>query len=130
MKSKSALIKTLWNAEFLRFVLVGITATAIHYGIYLLLNRVIPANPAYAIGYAISFICNFFLSSHFTFKKKATLTKGLGFGLSHLVNFLLHMGLLNLFLFLGVRESLAPIPVYCICVPVNFLLVRFVFNRL
>ena len=130
MKIKPDLFKTVLTTEFLRFVIVGFTATAIHYGIYLLLNRVIPANPAYAIGYAISFVCNFFLSSRFTFKKKATVMKGVGFGLSHLVNFLLHMLLLNLFLYLGIRESLAPIPVYCICVPVNFLLVRLVFNRL
>ena len=118
------------TSEFIRFVIVGLLATAIHYGVYLLLDRVIPANPAYAAGYVISFFCNFILSSRFTFRKKASVKKGLGFGLSHLVNFLLHMLLLNLFLHLGVRESLAPIPVYCICVPVNFLLVRFVFNKL
>ena len=35
-----------------------------------------------------------------------------------------------IFLFLGLSEAWAPIPVYCICIPVNFLLVRFVFNRL
>ena len=123
-------LKPFLSTEFIRFVIVGIIATGIHYGVYLLLNRFIPANPAYAAGYMISFIGNFFLSSLFTFKKKASFKKGIGFGISHLVNFVLHMLLLNLFLYLGVRESLAPIPVYCICVPVNFLLVRFVFNRL
>lgn len=130
MNEKTAYLKTVLSSSFIRFVIVGILATGIHYGIYLLLNQVIPANPAYAAGYVISFICNFFLTSRFTFKKKASVKKGLGFALSHLVNFLLHMLLLNVFLRLGVRESLAPIPVYCICVPVNFLLVRFVFNRL
>ena len=120
MKTGSTYLKTIISSEFFRFVIVGVIATAIHYGVYLLLNQVIPANPAYAAGYIISFLCNFFLSSRFTFRKKA----------SHLVNFLLHMLLLTLFLHLGIRESLAPIPVYCICVPVNFLLVRFVFNRL
>ena len=116
--------------EFFRFVLVGLLATAIHYGVYRLLDLIIPPNPAYAAGYIISFFCNFFLTARFTFKKKATVKKGLGFGLSHLVNFTLHMLLLNLFLFLGLSEAWAPIPVYCICIPVNFLLVRFVFNRL
>ncbi len=130
MKTGSTYLKTIISSEFFRFVIVGVIATAIHYGVYLLLNRVIPANPAYAAGYIISFLCNFFLSSRFTFRKKASVKKGVGFGVSHLVNFLLHMLLLNLFLHLGIRESLAPIPVYCICVPVNFLLVRFVFNRL
>ena len=130
MKDKATLLKTFFSPEFIRFVIVGIIATAIHYGVYLLLDRLIPANPAYATGYIISFLCNFYLSSRFTFKKKASVKKGLGFGFSHLVNFLLHMLLLNVFLRLGIRDSLAPIPVYCICVPVNFLLVRLVFNRL
>ena len=128
------LIKTYRKAskykEFFRFVLVGLFATAIHYGVYRLLDLIIPPNPAYAAGYVISFFCNFFLTARFTFKKKATVKKGLGFGLSHLVNFSLHMLLLNLFLFLGLSEAWAPIPVYCICIPVNFLLVRFVFNKL
>lgn len=121
---------TFISKEFIRFVLVGLIATAIHYGVYRLLDLVIPPNPAYAAGYIFSFFCNFFLTSLFTFKKKATVRKGLGFGLSHLVNFSLHMALLNIFLFLGLSEMWAPIPVYCICIPVNFLLVRFVFNRL
>ena len=125
-----SVVKTAFSTEFVRFVLVGLLATAIHYGIYRLLDLVMPANPAYAIGYILSFFCNFFLTSAFTFKKKATVKKGLGFGLSHGVNFALHMILLNVFLFLGLSEAWAPIPVYCICIPVNFLLVRFVFNRL
>ena len=124
------LFRTFLSAEFLRFVLVGLLATALHYGIYRLLNLVIPANPAYAAGYILSFLINFFLTSAFTFKKKATVRKGFGFGLSHLVNFTLHMVLLNVFLFLGMNEAWAPIPVYCICIPVNFLLVRLVFNKL
>lgn len=121
---------TFTSKEFFRFVIVGLLATAVHYGIYRLLDLIIPANPAYAAGYITSFLFNFFLTSRFTFKKKATVKKGFGFGLSHLVNFTLHMLLLNLFLFLGLSEDWAPIPVYCICIPVNFLLVRFVFNKL
>lgn len=125
-----AYTKALKYKEFFRFVIVGFLATGIHYGVYRLLDLVIPANPAYAAGYVISFFFNFFLTASFTFKKKATVKKGVGFGLSHLVNFTLHMLLLNLFLFLGLSDALAPIPVYCICIPVNFLLVRYVFNKL
>jgi hypothetical protein len=45
------------------------------------------------------------------------------------VNYLLHMLFLNLFLWIGVAEQWAPIPVYCLVVPINFLLVRTVFKR-
>ena len=125
-----ALIKKVISGEFIRFVIVGVIATGIHYGVYFLLNKVLPVNPSYAAGYVISFFCNFYLSSRFTFKRDATVVRGIGFALSHVVNFTLHMVLLNLFIFLGLHKNLAPIPVYAICVPVNYLLVRLVFNRL
>ena len=38
--------------------------------------------------------------------------------------------MLNVFIGIGISERLAPIPVYCIAVPVNFMLVRLVFKRL
>ncbi len=115
--------------EILRFGIVGCVATAIHYLIYWLLNKWINVNIAYTIGYATSFVCNFFLTSYFTFKKKASLKRGLGFGGAHLCNYLLQMLLLNFFILLGVKEDLAPIPVYAIAIPINFLMVRFVFKH-
>jgi putative flippase GtrA len=48
---------------------------------------------------------------------------------AHAVNYLLHMVLLNLFLWLGMSNELAPLPVFAIAIPVNFLLVRFVFKH-
>ena len=116
--------------ELVRFGIVGVTATAIHYGIYWLLMHVINVTVAYSIGYALSFICNFLLSSYFTFRRKASVKKGFGFGMAHGVNYLLHVAFLNLFLWMGVSKSLAPFPVFAIVVTINFLLVRFVFKKL
>lgn len=115
--------------EFIRFVLVGILATALHYGLYFVLQWGIDVNIAYTLGYASSFIANFYLTAYFTFGKKPSWKKAFGFGGAHLVNYLLHMGLLNLFLELGIAKPLAPFPVFAIAIPVNFLLVRFVFKR-
>ena len=122
--------------EVIRFALVGVVATAIHYGIYLLLlwlfdireEKQLYTNIVYSIGYVISWFCNFYLSAHFTFKEKTSVKRGIGFALSHGVNYLLHLIFLNFFLWLGVSEGLAPIPVFCIVIPINFLLVRFVFK--
>lgn len=50
-------------------------------------------------------------------------------GGAHAVNYGLHMVLLNVFLALGLPEVWAPAPVFAIAIPVNFLLVRFVFKR-
>lgn len=112
--------------EVVRFGIVGIIATIIHYVIYLTLNLIIVSWIAYSIGYGVSFLGNFYLSNRFTFKTKPTVKKGVGFGLSHFINYLLQIILLSIFIKLGIPNRYAPIPVFCIAVPVNFLMVRFV----
>ena len=44
-----------------------------------------------------------------------------------LINYLLEIGLLNLFLWIGAGELLAPILVMIIVVPINFLILHFVY---
>lgn len=112
--------------EIIRFGIVGIIATIIHYGIYLALNLIIVSWIAYSIGYGISFLGNFYLSNRFTFKTKPTFKKGIGFGLSHFINYLLQVILLSINRKLGMPDKYAPIPVFCIAVPINFLMVRLV----
>lgn len=115
--------------EALRFALVGAVATALHYGLYLLLLAVMPANAAYTLGYVVSFVVNFYLTAYFTFGTGPSWRKLVGMGGAHAVNYGLHLCLLNAFLALGVTEVWAPLPVFAIAIPVNFLLVRFVFKR-
>lgn len=114
--------------EIVRFALTGVIATAIHYSIYWGLRQWIDFNIAYTVGYIISFVCNFVLTSVFTFKKKANIRRGIGFGGAHLFNYLFQMALLNIFIHFGIDQSLAPIPVYAIAIPINFLLIIFVFK--
>ena len=61
--------------------------------------------------------------------KYAPQGRGAGFALSHAVNYLLQMATIHFFVWVGVPERLAPIPMFAICVPVNFLLVRFFLKR-
>ena len=110
--------------EIIRFGIVGVAATAIHYAIYYLLLPHIDKNFAYTTGYLISFLCNFFMSSYFTFKVSPSWRRLLRFAGSHVANYILQMVLLNLFCWMGIPEKWAPLPVYAIAVPVNFLLVR------
>lgn len=114
--------------EFVRFAIVGLIATGIHYGIYYLLNLFINVNVAYTIGYLVSWFVNLYLTAHFTFKSTLSFKKGAGFAVSHLINYLLHMLFLNLFLVVGVSEEIAPLFVFAVVIPINFLLVRFVFK--
>ncbi len=115
--------------EVLRFAIVGGVATLIQYGIYLLMLRWTGIGVANTIGYAVSFVFNFFASTRFTFRVKANARRGAGFALSHAVNYLLQMAIIHFFVWVGVPERLAPIPMFAICVPVNFLLVRFFLKR-
>jgi len=115
--------------QLLRFGIVGIIATVIHYGIYWIFLKWINPTLAYSIGYAVSFIFNFFLSSYFTFNIRPDIKKGIGFAFSHGINYLLHISLLNLFLYLGLPNTLAPIPVFAIVVPINFILVQTALTR-
>lgn len=115
--------------EFIRFGVVGVVATALHYGIYYLLQAFINVNVAYTAGYVISFVVNFYLTSYFTFGTAPSWKKLAGMGGAHLINYLLHIALLNAFIYLGISKTWAPVPVFAIAIPVNFILVRFVFKH-
>ena len=115
--------------EIVRFVLVGLLATAIHYAIYYVLLSATGHNLAYTIGYIISFVSNFILSSLFTFKVSLSVHRLAGFAISHLLNYLIQIVLLNVFIWMGVSASIAPLPVFVIVVPLNFLLVRYALKR-
>lgn len=115
--------------EMSRFVVVGILATAIHYAIYYVLLPYMSHNAAFTLGYAVSFLANYVLSSRFTFRVGTSLQRFVGFGLSHATNYFIQIILLNLFIGLGVGERLAPLPVYVLAVPINYLTVRFALTR-
>lgn len=113
--------------EFLRFVMVGLFATGLHYGIYFVLQKFIQVNVAYTLGYVLSFVANFILRLILLSGSLLPGRKLLASG-AHLTNYLIHIGLLNLFLRLGFSRPLAPIPVFH-CHSGKFLLVRFVFKQ-
>lgn len=115
--------------EIIRFGMVGTTAAAIHYGTYWLLQRYIDVNVAYTVGYIVSFIVNYILSARFTFREKTSTRNGLGFIGAHLTNYFMHIVLFNAFLWVGLSRALAPLAVLAIAVPLNFLMVRFVFKH-
>lgn len=126
--------------EVIRFGIVGGLATVLQYVIYLammpVLNHFIPrmgdhslATTANTIAYIVSFIFNFIASTRYTFKVKANAKRGAGFTFSHVVNYTMQTVCLNLFVGLGLAKQWAMIPTLCICIPVNFLLVRFFLKK-
>lgn len=116
--------------EFIRYCFVGGCAVAIHYGIYLLLNQWMAVNLAYTIGYVLSVCFHWWMTFRFSFREQITVRRTGGYLLCNGVNYVLNMLFLNLFIWMGISEQLAPIPVYCVVVPINFMLVRVVVKKL
>lgn len=117
-------------SEILRFCIVGGFATVLQYGVYVVFVAAVkvPAVPSTLISYAISFIFNFILTSYFTFQKKPNARNGIGFTLSHLINMGLQTGMVAIFKGI-VGPTLALLPALAICIPANYLMVRFVFTN-
>jgi len=121
--------------EALRFVAVGGVATVLQYVFYLAMLRLLDgtahlgdgtmASLSNAVAYALSFVFNFVASTRYTFRVKANARRGAGFAFSHMVNFALQTVSLNTFIWLGMDKQWAMVPMFCVCVPVNFFLVRF-----
>lgn len=119
--------------QFVRFCIVGTVAAAIHYAVYYLLQLVTEGGlwltVDYTAGYLVSLVCNFFMTTYFTFRSRPSAGKVAGFGFSHVVNYTLHIVLFNLFMALGVHRLVAPVLVLMVAVPTNFLILRFVYRK-
>ena len=119
----------LW-AEFWRIFRFGITGTVsslVHYGVYCLALSCCVPTIAYSLGYLVGLAVNYILTTYFTFRQHASRKNAAGFVSSHALNYLLEIALLNFFLWAGTSQWLAPILVMVIVVPVNFLILRFVY---
>ncbi len=114
--------------EIIRFGIVGLLATLIQFVVYQLLCPVLAPFLANTIAYLISFTFNFFATTHYTFRVKSSFQNGVRFALCHIINFFLQSATLALFLHLGLDKQTAIIPMFAVCVPLNFLLVRKVFH--
>lgn len=111
--------------EVIRFAQVGVVATAVQYGVYLLLSIWLQPLLANTIAYVVSFIFNYMASVRYTFRVRSSASRGAGFAFAHVINYLLQTFLLSLFLRLGISKALAILPVLAVSVPSNFLMVRY-----
>jgi len=113
--------------RILRFGITGTLSTLVHYGAYLLALRWVNATLAYTAGYGVGLCLNYALTTFFTFKKQPSKRNAMGFVGSHIVNYLLEIGVLNTLIWLGTDERLAGILTLIVVVPINFLILRLVF---
>jgi len=115
--------------EIIRFGVTGFVSTIITYGVYYLLLFFLNASISFTVGYIVAFIVNYIMTVSFTFRVKASTKNGLGFVVSNIINYGFCVFFLNFFIWCGLSKTIAPIPMYAICIPINFLIVRFVMKK-
>lgn len=117
--------------SFLRFCIVGGLATLIDACIYYLVKPFVNYQVAMVTGYMLSLVVNYLLTVFWTFKSKPTIKNGLGVLAAHLINcFIIRAGLLFLFVKeMRINDNIAYIIMLCISIPLNFLMVKFVFTQ-
>lgn len=127
-------IREIYNSDpkygqFLRFCINGVLAVAIQYATYWILIKWIEVNIAYTLSYFVSFCCNFIITSYWTFHSKPSWKRLTGFGGSHIINYFVQLGFLNLYLWLGVTKEWAALLAMGSAVPINFALLHFVYKN-
>jgi len=112
-----------------RFVLVGAFGTGLQYGIYyLLLNFFqkqwpevgILTSLAFTIGFVMEMICNYFLTSFYTFKVRPNWKNAGGFLFGRAINYVIQMLLLNALIWLYMSEEFAGILAIALAGIINY----------
>lgn len=130
MKLKSLNNSDKKTAEFLRFCINGCLAVCIQYAVYwLLLHFGVEKNIAFTLGYLVSFSYNFIATSYWTFHSRPSWKRFTGFAGSHVVNYFVQIGFLNLFSFIGFSAKLAGLLAMAAAVPVNYIILHFVYKK-
>ncbi len=114
------------KGEVLRFAITGALVTFILYAVYLPLSYIMPnyVGIAYSIGFIVSFITNFVLSNYYTFRTKPTIDRAILFCIVQFINYMLQIICFKFFIWIGVSNVWAPVPVWAFIFPINFLMMR------
>ena len=112
-----------------RFVLVGALGTGIQYGIYYLLLDIfqrhwqdlgILTSVAFTAGFIIEMICNYFITSFYTFKMRPSWKNAGGFLFGRAINYVLQLLLLNLLIWLHLSEEYSGILAIMLAGVINY----------
>mgnify|MGYP003408739632 FL=1 len=112
-----------------RFVLVGALGTGIQYGIYYLLLDIfqrhwqdlgILTSVAFTAGFIIEMICNYFITSFYTFKLRPSWKNAGGFLFGRAINYVLQMLLLNVLIWLHISEEYSGILAIMLAGVINY----------
>jgi putative flippase GtrA len=112
-----------------RFVLVGAIGTGVQYGIYYLLLGVfqnqgeltnIKISLAFTTGFVIEMICNYLMTSYYTFKKRPSLKNASGFILGRTLNYFIQMLFLHILMWLHMSTEWSGIVAIALAGIINY----------
>lgn len=117
------------RGQFMRFVVNGVAMTCLQYVVYLICILWMNEFVANTIAYAVSFCVNFIVTSYWTFRSRPSWKRFCGFGSSHIVNYCLQQVFLALYLWLGIPKQFAALFAMGSAMPVNFIILHFVYKK-
>ena len=112
-----------------RFVLVGALGTGVQYGIYYLLLMVfqrqwpdvgILTSVAFTVGFVVEMVCNYFLTSYYTFRVKPSLKNIGGFLSGRALNYVIQLLFLHTMIWLQISEEWAGIIAIMLAGVINY----------
>ena len=115
-----------------RFVLVGALGMGLQYGIYYLLLMVfqrqwpdvgILTSIAFTAGFIIEMVCNYFLTSFYTFRVRPTWKNAGGFLFGRAINYVIQLLFLNLLIWLHLSEEMAGIAAIALAGVINYFVI-------
>ena len=116
-----------------RFVCVGTFGTGLQYGIYYLLlvffqdqwpDVSILTSVAFTAGFVIEMICNYFLTSFYTFRVRPSWKNAAGFLLGRTVNYFIQLLFLNILIWLHISEEVSGILAIVLAGVINYFVLR------
>ncbi len=111
---------------FVRFLLGGGVNTAVTFGLFLLLQWVIPAGAAYTIAYIVGILLSYGINTMFVFDTRLSIRTALKFPAVYIVQYVSGLIFLMLFTYVGLNNAVAMFFTIAVNVPVSFFMTRYV----
>ena len=112
--------------QFIRFCIVGGICAMIDAAVFYVVRLFAPYQVALISGYLISLCVNYLLTVYWTFRTGSSVLNLVGIIGAHMFNlFIVRMGLMLLFVeILGLKDSIAYLPMAAISAVTNYLVIR------
>lgn len=126
------LLKSQEVRQFIRFCIVGGICALIDAAVFYVVRLVAPYQVALVSGYLISLCVNYLLTVYWTFHTRSSVLNLVGIVGAHMFNlFIVRMGLMLFFVeVLGMKDSIAYLPMAAISAVTNYLVIRTIVKHL